>query len=601
MKWTKYILAALLLSTTLVACNNFEEDVTPSGEFNVTVSAEHTNSEYEATRTAISADGTLSWINSDVIGIYAGDIQANRAFSRKPTGGFMGSFLSKGQSDCQTTYYAYYPHSGSNNGYVVTAELPTIQDGVFSGVGDFMVAEPVTATYSESKEITNLNFNFDSESHLFSILHLRLADNSLKALAEEKVLSLRISSEGNTLSGTFTTDIRNPHSTLNFTSSKEYVEITFASGLPTLNEMVDVWAVVAPTESNKAIDLTLEITTMSGKAVFETASPVSLPASKIKELPIIYVCDKWEQNANLNSAFEDDVLLEYVLGIADRNGDGILTSDEVEGISEVNINGMNVGSLKGLEVFPNLTTLKCSATKIKTFTLKSPSLTILDIGSNVMSGVDLSGVPALQTLLASGLNTNTLNLSPCKQLNTVDFASVTINNLTLNGLTKLPTFAISGTVKNLSLANCSLLQNLDLVSRGLMSLDVSGCSELTSLDCYDNSNLTTLKLTGCTKLSSIMCRQCAFTSLDLSGLSSLTVIYCQRNPLVSLNVSGCVSLDDFYGHTCNWVELDFSSCTNIRSIDIRDTPTVKKIIIPASKSESILNLSGCGSPSVVKK
>jgi hypothetical protein len=124
---------------------------------------------------------------------------------------------------------------------------------------------------------------------------------------------------------------------------------------------------------------------------------------------------------------------------------------------------------------------------------------------------------------------------------------------------------------------------------------------MAGLDCYDNSQLSSLTLTGCTALTSIMCRQCAFESLDLSGLKSLQTIYCQRNSLSSIKLTGCTSLGSFYAHTNKWVTLDLSPCISLNSANLKETPTLKKIILNKNVNSSVLNLENSGSPTIEYK
>ena len=599
MKFTKHILTAIALLATFASCNNAEDSYTPSGCFEVEASASYTNN--DATRTALGTNGSLSWINSDILGIYAENIQPNIPFTRTTSGGFVGSFTRKGQADKNATYYAYYPHSGNNNGYVVSGVLSNNQDAHFNGQNDFMVADPITATYSESKSINNLKFNFDSDSHLFSILHLTLADDKLGALADEAVQSVKISSAGNVLSGEFTMDVRDPNNTISFTNPHDHINISFASGSPTLNNPIDLWVVVRPTNAGKPINLNIEISTTRGKAKFKTTTPITLQRSKIKELPTIYVCKNWERAKNVNDAFKDKTLLKYMVELADNNGDGQLTTNEVEDIGNINISGMNITSLAGLECLEGLTSLNCSKISASTITLSNPNLQTLDISNNTCTSIDLSGATALVDVNANSLTATKLDLSNCKQLIRASLTSVNIQTLNLSGLKSLNNLTLSGQINHLNMSGCESITTLDVINYGLYSLDVSNCTNLLELNCYDNDKLSSLNVKGCTSLQSIMTRSCAFTSLDLSGLSSLHTIYCQRNNLKSVNLAGCTSLGNFYGHTNKWVELDFSECISINSINIHDTPTIKKITIPADKKASIINYENCGNPTILYK
>ena len=73
-------------------------------------------------------------------------------------------------------------------------------------------------------------------------------------------------------------------------------------------------------------------------------------------------------------------------------------------------------------------------------------------------------------------------------------------------------------------------------------MNLSGCTSLTRLDCYDNE-LTSLNLTGCISLK-VFTAPKGLTSLNLSGCTSLTELYCPKDSsLTSLNVLACINLN----------------------------------------------------------
>ena len=73
------------------------------------------------------------------------------------------------------------------------------------------------------------------------------------------------------------------------------------------------------------------------------------------------------------------------------------------------------------------------------------------------------------------------------------------------------------------------------------SLDVSGCSTLTKLQCQSNK-LTSLDVSKNTSLTTLRCSKNQLTSLDVSGCSALTTLDCSNNQLTSLDVSKSTAL-----------------------------------------------------------
>lgn len=591
MKQLRYM-ALAAVAFVAAACNN-DYQPRPEGTFEVTAVAE-----CEGTRTQIAADNSLAWSDTDAIGVYVDGIQSNRAFNRMG-GKFVGSFSYLGKETTSATFRAYYPRSEYNNGYNITAVLPSAQYAEFDGSADFMIAEPLEATYTEESKMTDLQFTFGADSHLFTVLRLTLTDGEAGALAGESVSMVRITSEGNTLCGTFSVDMRDPKNEVIFTKPNDCVTLTFRDSRPKLNRDVTLYAVVRPTDEGKPISLSIEVMTSSGKATF-TSPAIELKRSTVKELPAIVVSDNWSKSESANGAFTDPKVLDYILKNFDTNNDSQVSYTELAGVTELSLSGLGASSFAGIELFENLVLFDCSGNEVTSLDLSVlPKLTSLVIDNNTFATIDLSKNSALRTISAQGLLVSHLNLTGCTELTELNLAGANIERVTLDGLAKL-TMLTKGVVQHLSAKNCKSLTSLDLVDSGLCSLDLSGCTSLGNLDCYDNSELSTLTLTGCTALTIIMTRQCAFTSLDLSGLKALQTIYCQRNNLSSIKLTGCTSLGNFYAHTNKWVEIDLSPCTSISSVNVKDTPTLKKIILPAGKNSSIVNCEG-SSPQIVNK
>ncbi|MCM1532511.1 MAG: hypothetical protein NC114_09610 [Ruminococcus flavefaciens] len=84
-------------------------------------------------------------------------------------------------------------------------------------------------------------------------------------------------------------------------------------------------------------------------------------------------------------------------------------------------------------------------------------------------------------------------------------------------------------------------------SSSVTSLDVSGCTALTSLSCSSNQ-LTELDVSKNTALTSLDCERNKLTSLNVSGCSALSSLNCYSNDLTSLDVSGCIALKTLAGY-----------------------------------------------------
>ena len=104
------------------------------------------------------------------------------------------------------------------------------------------------------------------------------------------------------------------------------------------------------------------------------------------------------------------------------------------------------------------------------------------------------------------------------------------------------------------------LKELRCYNNPMTSLDVSGMTSLTYLDCaptdsYTGTKLTSLNVSGCTNLETLYCSSNNISSLSVSDFTnlknldcsyntSLTTLNCYRNNLTTLNVAGCYALKE---------------------------------------------------------
>ncbi|MCH5179277.1 MAG: hypothetical protein J1F13_06310 [Prevotellaceae bacterium] len=132
-----------------------------------------------------------------------------------------------------------------------------------------------------------------------------------------------------------------------------------------------------------------------------------------------------------------------------------------------------------------------------------------------------------------------LNLWDCRHMQSLD----------VSGCTALTTLScIGGNLETLNVSGCTALTSLVCTMNKLTTLNVSTCTALTTFDCSEN-DLTTLNVSGCTALTNLDCAYNELTSLDVSGCTILTNLDCHWNNLTTLNVSGCTALNNIICHT----------------------------------------------------
>ena len=115
-------------------------------------------------------------------------------------------------------------------------------------------------------------------------------------------------------------------------------------------------------------------------------------------------------------------------------------------------------------------------------------------------------------------------------------------------------------IGTIDLSGCTVLTDLDCDNNQLISLNVSGCTALEELYCSENQ-LTSLNVSGCTALIKLVCHSTPLISLNVNGCTALTKLYCNRNQLTSLNVSGCTALEELWCENNRLTSVNMSGCT----------------------------------------
>ena len=169
---------------------------------------------------------------------------------------------------------------------------------------------------------------------------------------------------------------------------------------------------------------------------------------------------------------------------ANGMGDGISGNDSVltpniNTVTTLNVNGLNIADLTGIEAFTALTILSC--------------------WNNQLTNLDLSQNTALTSLNCH-----------YNQIISLDFS------------------------------NNPVLKNVDCKDNQLLSLDFSNNPALWWLEA-DNNNINSLNINGCDTLFSIMFNNNQLTNLNLSTNTNLIQIYCVNNQIDTLDFSNCTN------------------------------------------------------------
>ena len=229
--------------------------------------------------------------------------------------------------------------------------------------------------------------------------------------------------------------------------------------------------------------------------------------------------------------FPDQVFLQYVkdnIDTADTTGqkDGKLSQAERDAVTEISITNTNCTDLTGIAYFANLKILYCS--------------------DNKLTGLDMSGNPALEQLLCYENNLESLNVTKNKKLSKLKCQHNGLKELNLKDN------------ENLTELNCSYNQ--------LTTLDVSKNAKLSILECYNNG-MEELNLGDITNLSWLLCAENNLTELDVRKNPYLERLHCRHNKLRRLVIGKNYSLTMLYLMDNQLTSLDLNGKWEIWNFD----------------------------------
>ena len=225
------------------------------------------------------------------------------------------------------------------------------------------------------------------------------------------------------------------------------------------------------------------------------------------------------ESVEINSTnFQDTDFQTYVKQY-DKDGNDSLSLEERSKVTTIELpdDGLYCPTMKGIEYFPELVTLKCSNAHVRS----------LDVSKNLK----------LETLWCNWNNLEQLDVSKNKALKDLrcgDNYLTTLNVSQNEALEWLSTNDMRSKLNSLDVSYNKALKHLECTKNGLTSLDVSSNEALEQLDCYGNP-LTELDVRKNDKLTSLDCRRCGLTSLKFG--SAVSSMQCDENQLTELDIS----------------------------------------------------------------
>ena len=303
-----------------------------------------------------------------------------------------------------------------------------------------------------------------------------------------------------------------------------------------------------------------------------------------------------------NLLIPDAKFREYCLANFDTDGDGVISREEAELVTKIDIKTDAILSLTGIEYFTNLETLiigtknlqqgKLTALNLK----KNVNLTYLKCEFNPLTELDLSGNPNLQELYCHYNNLTALDLSHNPKLTILSCYERQIDAIDLRNNPLLTSFACGDSqITELDFSQNPELQEVDSRGNPLKTIDVSKSPKLISLACYGSqiatldltnnpvldslsfwgNQITQLDLSNNTELTYLSCYNNQLTELDLSKNTKLTYLSCNNNQLTALDVSNNTQLTELWCSDNQLTQLNLSVNTKLTKLSCGDNQLSK--------------------------
>ena len=237
--------------------------------------------------------------------------------------------------------------------------------------------------------------------------------------------------------------------------------------------------------------------------------------------------------------FPDSTFRNYISTNFDKDNDGILSSDEIANITDINVNGNpNITSVVGIEHFPNLTYLECTSTGITSIDVsKNAALTWLNCYNTQITSIDVSKNPELTFLACNRTQITNLDITKNPALTFLDCSDSRITSLDVSNNLELTKLLCVGTqITSIDVSKNTALAFLACNQTQITNLDVTKNAALTYLDCSD-SQISSLDVSKNLELTFLSCWGTKITNLDLSNNSMLQVLGCFDLAITTLDIT----------------------------------------------------------------
>ena len=275
------------------------------------------------------------------------------------------------------------------------------------------------------------------------------------------------------------------------------------------------------------------------------------------------------------------LLLDGTYGFIDADGDGEINILEAENVGQLEIYDQSpalIVDLTGIEAFTNLYVL--GIYDVGVTSLNISNLTNLDeLNFNncmALSSINLSSTANLRTFSAFNCSFSTIDFTSSTTLEIVSIGNCDLlTSINLSGLTLLTYVSIYDLdlLNNLNLLNTPILYSFSMGNcNAITGLDIQNHDYLTQFSCISNNVLQNVNVSGCSNLQSLDIQNNALTDLNLTGNTALRYLNASNNQLATIDLSTLVNLYIIEISNNQLTFLDFSAVQNLSEIKANNNP-----------------------------
>lgn len=244
----------------------------------------------------------------------------------------------------------------------------------------------------------------------------------------------------------------------------------------------------------------------------------------------------------------------------DRDGNGILSVEEIGLTLNIYCEGMHVKSLQGIEYFVDLQGLWCKDNEIEAMDLSNNrDLRGVWCSGNKFTSLDFSANPELVWVYCYDCNLTSLNISKNPKMAYVECNTNPLPELDVTHNPELEHLTCgSCELTTLDLSKNPNLSHLDAFRNHFKSLDVSHNPKMKRLDIWDNPGLGSIDVSHNLGLQYYNCANNGVTSIDVSKNRELQKLICSYNQIRELDLA----------HNPKLVYLD-CAVNQIENLDLR--------------------------------